>query len=147
MTTEPTVMMPSSFGLELSVDGGTTYDPILEVTGFDLGNIEADENDVTSFSSAGDFREFKNGLKQASDGSFTINYLIGDEQHIALRDQVGDADPVKLRATATAANADDEIVTFDALIKGMSKPIEIGGVLVATVSFKLTGAPIYSATP
>lgn len=144
MTTTSTVMMPSSFELEMSTDGGTTWAEVLQVKSFNLGNIEADEIDVTNFNSADDFREFKNGLKQASDGSFTVNYLIANAQHKLLRDHVGDADPYKFRATYTAADGDEEIETFDALIKAGNKPAEIGGVLEMTVGFKMTGAPTYT---
>lgn len=144
MTTEATVMMPSSFGLELSLDGGTTWNAIGEVKSFDPGDVEADENDTTSFSSTGDWREFKQGLKQATDGNFTIQYLIADTQHKALRDKVGSATPVDLRATYTAADADEEIITFEANIKSMSRPVEIGGVYEATVGFKMTGPPTYT---
>ena len=147
MTTEATVMLPENFELELSLDGGTTWNPIGDCKSFDLGNIEADEIDVTSFSSAGNFREFKQGLKQASDGSFVLNYLIKNAQHIALRDKVGDNTPVDIRATATAVDDDDEICTFKANIKSMSRPVEIGGVWEATVGFKLTGPPVYTSTP
>lgn len=144
MTTKATVMMPTSFSLEMSVDAGTTYNEVKEVRNFDPGNIEADELDVTSFTSPSDWRAFAFGLKQANDGSFEVNFLIDDTQHKALRDAVGSATPIKLKATMTAANADDEVLVFDALIKSMSRPVEIGGVLVATIGFKMTGAPTYS---
>jgi len=147
MTTVATVMLPSSFELEMDPTGGTTFAVVKEVKSFDLGNIEADELDVTSFTGTSDWRLFAQGLKQASDGSFTINYLIDDTQHKALRDAVGSATAVKFKATLTAANGDDEIITFSAHIKSMSRPIEISGVLEATVGFKLTGEPIYTTTP
>lgn len=146
MTTESTVMLPDSFLVEISLDGGTTYATVGECKSFDPGNIEADEVDVTSFSSTGSFREFKQGLKQATDGSMTLNYLIGDTQHKALRDRVGSNTAVKFRATATAVDDDEEIVVFDALIKSMSRPVEIGGTWEATVGFKMTGAPTYTGT-
>lgn len=147
MTTAVTVMMPSSFALLIDPAGGTTFVAVKDVKSFDLGNISADEIDTTSFSSTGDFRDFAQGLKQASDGSFVIHYLIEDTQHKALRDAVGSNSAVKFKATATAVNGDDEIVIFSALIKSMSRPVEIGGLWEATVGFKMTGSPAYSTTP
>lgn len=144
MTTEATVMLPESFKVEISLDGGTTYAEVGDCKSFDQGNIEAEENDATSFSSSGNFREFKQGLKAASDGSMTLNYLIGDTQHKALRDQVGSNTPVKFRTTATAVDDDEEICVFDALIKSMSRPVEIGGIWEATVGFKMTGEPTFT---
>jgi len=145
MTASPTVMLPDSFMLEVDPTGGTTFVVVGSVKSFNLGNISADEVDVTSFSSTGNFREFRNGLKQADEGNFVVNYLIDDTQHKALRDAVGDPDPIKLRARLIAADADIEVMTFSALVRGMDKPVQIGEVLEATLTFKMTGAPTYTA--
>ena len=146
MSTEPMVLLPETFGLELSLDGGTTWADVKECKSFDEGQIQADQNDVTSFSSTGNFRKFKPGLKQAQDGSFVIHYLVEDTQHKALRDKVGEPETVKLRATLTHPDGDDEILTAEFLITSMSRPREIGGVLEATVGIKMTGAPVYTTT-
>jgi len=146
MTAEATVMMTTSFALALSADSGTTYTAVKEVKSFDLGNITSDQVDVTSFTSSGNFREFKSGFKEADEGSFVINYLIEDTQHKALRDAVGGVAQY-FKATATAVDGDDEICTFQALITSMSRPVQIGEVWEATVSIKLTGVPVYTTTP
>ncbi len=147
MTTVSTVMLPGSFELEISTDGGTTWAEVKNVVNFDAGNIEAEEVDATTFSSPNNFREFLPGLKAASDGSVTLNYLIEDTQHKAIRDAVGDADPVKLRSTRTAANGDDEIMTADFHVRTQSEAIEVGGILQKTFGIKMTGSPAYSTTP
>lgn len=145
MVAIPTVMLPSSFALTYSTTSGGTYTAVKDVKSFDLGNIEADEIDVTSFSSPGNFREFANGLKQAQDGNFVIHFLIGDTQHNALRNAVGGA-AVWFKATYTGADGAIELINFSALIKGVSKPANIGELLEATVTFKMTGQPTYTDT-
>lgn len=139
------VLKDGNFSLEYSSDGGTTYTVIPNVTSFDPGQIESEEKDITSFSSTGAFREFKQGFKSAADGSFTVNYLTENTVHNFLRDRVGGA-AIKLRGTITEDSGDDEIMVMDVLVKAQSKPIEIDNVLTSTFNIRMTGQPTYSTS-
>ncbi len=126
--------------LEYSSDSGSSYAAISGVTSFDWGSINAEELDATDFDSPDGMREYVNGLKAAADGSIVLNYDPRDTTHMALRSANGGA-PIYLKAVM-----DDETVTFTALVKGFSTPAEVGGILKATITIKLTGSPTYAAT-
>lgn len=144
--TSALITLPSTFEAEYSTDDGTTWVTIPEVIGFDIGNIEADEHDVTSFSSTGDFREFKYGLKQASDGNMRLLYLIDHTAHKAIRDLAGTNTIIKLRGTTTHEEGSIEKVTFNARIRSWGAPRELNERVEVTVGFKMTGAPTYAAS-
>ena len=137
-----TIARNGSFQLQTDVILASTFVTIAGVKSFDMGTIEVEEVDVTDFDSAGNFREFASGYSEASEGSFVLNYDHQNAEHVALRAAVGGA-TVTFQATFTIA-ATGEVVEFDALIKGFSTPVDIGGVMEATVTIKLTGAPTYT---
>lgn len=140
------VMKPSNFTLEFSTDGGTTQTPIPDVTEFDPGSTETEEVDVTSFDSLDDYREFGAGLKDPGTSTMTINWKIGDTVHEELRALVG-GEPVDWTATYTDDTPDTPVVEteeFSAWVRTISKPVQIGGVLTATLQLRKTGAPTYA---
>ena len=129
------VAKKSTFQLKMSSDSGSTYDVIPGVTNFDIGGIAAEELDATDFDSTDGYREFVNGLQSSSDGSFVVNYEADDTTHQALNPAKGGAAQY-FQAEYTAASRK---VTFQALIKAISRPVEIGGIMKMTVTIKLTG--------
>ena len=133
------IALPGNFALEHSTDSGSTWDPIPGILGFNIGNIEAEEIDVTDADSTGNFREFANGFSEASEGSIRLHNKPRDTKLMALRSAVGGA------AQLFRSTIDQEYAQFNALVKSYSDPIEIGGVMVVEIGIKLTGAPTYSA--
>lgn len=131
-----TVATNSTFALKLGSGSPLTYTAIPGVTNFDGGNISAEQLDATDFDSTGAFREYVNGYKEASEGSFVVNYDPGNATHQALITANGGA-AIKLQALY-----DDRTVTFDALVTAISRPAEVGGILKMTVTIKMTGAPV-----
>lgn len=126
----------STFALKLGSGSPLSYTTIPGVTNFEPGNIAAEQLDATDFDSTGAFREFVNGYKEASEGSFVVNYDPSDSTHQSLITSNGGA-AIHLQATY-----DDRTITFDALVTAISRPVEIGGILKMTVTIKMTGAPI-----
>lgn len=126
----------STFQLKLGSGSPLTYTAIPGVTNFDGGNISAEQLDATDFDSTGNFREYVNGYKEASEGSFVVNYDPGNATHQALIASNGHA-ALKLQALY-----DDRTVTFDALVTAISRPVEVAGILKMTVTIKMTGAPV-----
>lgn len=137
-----TIARNGSFSLAFDVAGNDTFVALAGVKSFDMGAIEVEEIDVTDFDSAGNFREFASGYSEAAEGSFVLNYDHQDANHVALRAAVGGATQ-SFQATFTIG-ATAEIVEFDCIVKGFSTPVEIGGVMEATVTIKLSGAPTYT---
>ena len=118
-----------------------TYTKIPGVTNWDRGNAVAEELDATDFDSPTGFREYVNGLQAFEDGSFVMNYDPDDTTHLALVAATGGA------ARKFKAVYDNRQKIFDALIKAVSDPAEVGGIFKATVTIKRTGAETVSDVP
>ncbi len=137
-----TIARNGTFSLTSDAAVADTQAPLTGVKSFDMGAIEVEDIDVTDFDSTGNFREFASGYSEAAEGSFVLNFDHQDASHVALRAAVGGA-AVSFVATYTIGGQ-DETVSFDALIKGFSTPVDIGGIMEATVTIKLSGAPVYA---
>lgn len=133
------VMKPSNFTLEYEANGGSrTETP--DVTSFDPGEDTTNEVDVTSFSSPDNRREYRNGLIDTQDGTFAFNWEMGQAAHNELRELVG-GEPITVYATYLEDDGETgEEIERQAIVKGLSRPVEMEGVLVATVTFRFTGA-------
>jgi len=125
--------------LDYSVDGGTTFLPIPGVKSFDPGTTTAEDIDVTDYDSTGDQREYANGYKATSDGSFTVNFDEENAAHTALIAAAGGAS-ILLRH-----QYDTKWLTMPTLIKAFSTPVSVGEALIATVTIKASAAPTWSA--
>lgn len=138
-----TIAKNGTFSLEHTNDGGTTWATVAGCKSFDMGAIETEEIDITDFDSTGNFREFAAGYQEASDGSFVCNYDHQDPVFLLLRAAQVSGATQTFRATYTHGGT-GEVVQFSALVKGISAPVEIGGVMEVTVTIKLTGQPTYT---
>lgn len=138
-----TIAKNGTFSLEHSNDSGTTYVNVAGCKSFDMGAIETEEVDVTDFDSTGNFREYAAGYKEAADGSFVCNYDHQDPVFLLLRAAQAAGTTEYFKATYTHGGTSEE-VEFTALVKGISSPVEIGGVMEVTVTIKLTGQPTYT---
>jgi len=120
---------------------GSTYTVIPGVTNFDDGGFTAEELDATDYDSTGNTREYINGMKDGQEGSFTVNFAPADATHQALIADVGGAN-VFLRHKYDTRN-----LTVPVSIKRTSNPVEIGGILKMTVTFKPAGAAVWTTIP
>lgn len=125
-------------GLYLGSGSPVAYTKIPGVKSFDIGSVSAEQLDVTDYDSPAGWREFANGLRSASNGSFVMNYDPGETTQEALRTAEGGA------AQKFKALFDDKQVTFTALVIGFSTPQQVGAVAEATVTIQLTGAPTWA---
>lgn len=124
--------------LELSQDSGTTYTNIPGVTNFDDGDMQAEQLDATDYDSPGNQREYASGLKDASDGSFVVNFDPSDAIHQALIAAAGGAS-VLLRH-----QYDTRHLTMPVNVISTSTPAEVGGILKMTVAFRPSSAPTWA---
>ena len=125
--------------LEYSTDGGTTWLNVNGVTSFDPGVATAEELDATDYDSPNNQREYVNGFKGVSDGSFVVNFDPADASHIALMNAEGGA-AIQLRH-----QYGDQWLVMPTLVRSVSKPAEIGSILKATVTIKQASAPSWAA--
>lgn len=122
-------------------ENGSTWTNIPGVTNFDDGGFTAEELDATDYDSLSNTREYINGWKDGQEGSFTVNFDPDDLVHQDLIADVGAAN-VYLRH-----KYDNQYLTVPVSIKRTSSPVEIGGILKMTVTFKPSGAAVWSAVP
>lgn len=134
------VALPAIVGLEHSTDGGSTWTTVPGILSVDIGNITAEEVDVTDADSSGAFREFASGFLAADEGSITMHNAPRDTKLMELR-TARDAGTVE----DFRVEIDGEHTTFQALVKSFSEPFSIGEKLVVTMAIKLTGQPTYAA--
>jgi hypothetical protein len=140
------IMKPENFSLSYSTDGGTVYNEIPNINSFDPGEEKSDTHEVTTFSSPDNRKEYRNGLIDADEASFEINWIFANIHHNALRDAVGGA-ALKFKATLLEDDgATGEEIVFDALVKGVTRPIEMEGKLTATMTLRPTGAAVITPT-
>ncbi len=132
------VVKSGNAALEYSVDAGTTWNNVNGVTSFDPGVATAEEQDATDYDSPNNQREYVNGFKGVSDGSFVVNFDPADASHIALMAAEGGA------AIDMRHQYGDKWLTMSTLVRSVSKPAEIGGILKATVTIKQAAAPVWS---
>ena len=120
-------------------ENGSTFTNIPGVTNFDDGGFTAEELDATDYDSTGNTREYVNGFKDGQEGSFTVNFDPDDTVHQDLIADVGGAN-IYLRH-----KYDNQYLTIPVAVKRTSNPVEIGGILKMTVTFKPAGAAVWSA--
>lgn len=120
-------------------ENGSTFTAIPGVTNFDDGGFTAEELDATDYDSTGNTREYVNGFKDGQEGSFTVNFDPADSVHQALIADVGGAN-IYLRH-----KYDTRTLTIPVAVKRTSNPVEIGGILKMTVTFKPAGAAVWAA--
>lgn len=123
--------------LERSTDN-TTFTTIPGVRSFSPGDMQAEQLDATDYDSPGGQREYENGLIDASDGSFELNFDPGNSVHQALIADAGQA-TIYLRH-----KYDSRYLTVPSNIISVSTPAEVGGILRATVTFRPASAPTWS---
>lgn len=120
-----------------STDGGTTFVNVADVTKIDVLAIKADTTDASSHDSPSQWREFIGGMKDAGDLSMEVNY--DPSVHGTILANVGGL-PIKHKITLTDAGA--AVVAFDAIITGIKAQAPYDDKLAATVTIKVSGAPV-----
>lgn len=122
--------------LDRSTDD-TTYTAVPGVRSFNPGDMQAEQLDVTDFDSPNNQREFINGLKDASDGSFEMHWDPTNTVHQALMADAGGAS-IYLRFKMGTRR-----VKMLTNVVSVSTPSEVGSIDVATVTIRPAQAPVW----
>lgn len=124
-------------------DGGSpeTFTTIPECGTITGPTLNRDLIDVTAQDSAGDFREFINGLADAGEISFEMRYVPADPQHAGmLADWIsGDRRNYKIVFPDVGASE----WSFQALVTGFSITADVADALKSDVTLKITGQPTF----
>lgn len=122
--------------------GGAVYTTIPEVMRLSGPSIRFDLLDVTSHDTVGFFREFIPGLADGEKITAAINWRPSNVIHKQLR---VDSYARTLRSVKIIfPDTPDNTVTSDTYIETIQPKADIGTPMGAEVSFKVTGAPVWS---
>lgn len=125
-------------------DGASTevFTTVPECTNISGPSIKFELLDVTSHDSAGFFREFIPGLADGDAVAFDINWKPSNAVHKALR---VDSYARTLRNFKTVfPDATDNTVSYATYIQNITPKADIGKVLMANGSLKVTGSPAWT---
>lgn len=120
----------------------STWVPVPATGDYEVDLGETEQIDVTTHDSAGSYREFINGFKNAAEIAFPIIYDPANVAHEYLRAAHGGA-AINLRVTLP--DAGNATFTFAALVTGFRVGVPVQGALGATVTVKPTGAITFAA--
>lgn len=121
----------------ISTDGGTSYTDVADVSNIDVLDVSVDTLDTTTHSTPSKWRTFVGGLRDAGELSMEINY--DPALHGLIWANVGVTTKQKVTLTDAAPAA---TVVFDAIITGFKAQAPFDDKLTATVSVKVSGAPV-----
>ena len=132
-------------GTLLKVGDGASpevFTTIPEVSKLSGPSIKFDLLDVTTHDSVGYFREFIPGLADGENINATVNWRPANMVHKSLR---VDSYARTLRAFKVVfPDTADNTVDLDAYVSGLPPVADIGAVLTAALTFKITGQPVWS---
>lgn len=129
------VFLGSTLNLETA-----TWTEIPEVYNLERGSIDSELVDVTSFSSAGDFREELNGFKSFSDGTLEFYELIGNVTQGLITTALGGL-PISLRIEKNDLIKRKRI-DFIVNVTGEAEPLAPGEAASLAYTIKRTGAAV-----
>lgn len=124
--------------LEISTDGGSTWNEIAEVFSITPPSSAVDIIDVTHMQSVGRDREFILGLNDPGEASMELNFVPGSETDDLLLQIKAAYAPVKCRITWP----NSVVWTFDGLLTGYEPSAPNDDKMTATVTFKVTGSVV-----
>ena len=125
--------------IERSSDGGTTWVSIPEAKVAPVPNSETDYVDVTSLDSAGGYREYIPGLKDAGEIEFSANYTRAGYQQQAADEASGAA----ILYRTTFENQDK--FEFSGFPSVSLEASDLGDPRMMTVKIRITGAVSFTA--
>jgi predicted secreted protein len=127
------------YGTIYAIDDGTTgtvFTPLGEVFDFEPPADEVEEVDVTHYLSPDRTREFIAGLINPGEGTFSINWIPGNDTDIFLRDLYVSGETRNHKVTFTNGAS----MTFPAFIKGFAPTAPVDDKMTAQFTIKKAGA-------
>ena len=134
-------MSEKGFGVifEYTTDAGTTWTPVGEVMNATPGGITKDTYETTHHQTPDGHKTFKGALVDHGEASIEIQYDPAGSAHGELRSRAATAheDPQMYRFTYGDTGATVE--SFSAICTGFQPGVELAGMIMATVTFKVSG--------
>ena len=129
---------------EWSSDGGSTWASIPEVKGLVVPEVQIEYQDATSLDSAGGFREFVAGLKDA--GEITIpagytsggyNTAVGYQASVAL---------IKFKTTLPleTGQTTGDTFTFSGMVSPALETNDVGDIIALNINIRVSGSMTFT---
>jgi hypothetical protein len=128
------------FKFEVSIDDGTTWVEVKNITDIPDPTGEASDLDATNLASTS--KEYIAGLRDSQSVTITGQRVATDAGQNILRDHAGDVAPAKFRNTYS----DGEILEYLATIKKFGVTGSTDAVMMFTASIRGTGTGTWSGT-
>lgn len=132
------------YGAEFWLHNGTALTELAEIIAISTPNTEVATVEATHFKSAGKFREYISGLKDAGEGTFTMNYVPGsptDDLVQAARD-AGEARAYKIVIPDGAFGWE---ITGSCIVTGYTRNVVMDDRMTAEMTVRFTGASTEAA--
>jgi predicted secreted protein len=120
----------------------STWVPVINIGDFTLNLGDTEQIDVTTHDSAGSYREFLNGFKNAADFSVPLVYDPAAISHEYLRAAHGGTAKSFRVTLPDSGNAQ---FFFDGIVTGFEVGLPVDGALGSSVTIKPTGAITFTA--
>ena len=120
----------------------SSFTSIPEVTKLSGPAIKFDLLDITSHDSVGGFREFLPGLCDGDNVSADLNWMPGNTVHKALR--VASYARTLDWFEIVFPDTTDNTVIMEGYVTYISPKADIGAILTAALTIKVTGMPVWS---
>lgn len=117
------------------------FTTLAEVTNITPPNMSRDSVDATHELSPNAWREFIAGLKDGGEVSLELNFVPGGASAAALMDELN-LEPEDAPKNRQIVFKDGSIMTFRAFLTAFEPEAPIDDKMAASVTFKVTGAPV-----
>lgn len=130
---------------EWSSDGGTTFTDISEATAIVVPETQVDYQEATSLDSAGGFKEYVPGLKDAGEIAIPCNYT---SAIYALANGYRAAGAVITFKTTlpleTGQSTTGDVFEFTGYVSPQLETNSVGDIIAMTLNVRTTGAPSFT---
>jgi hypothetical protein len=132
----------SKFAIE-SDDSPNVYTELAEIKSITPPSSNVDQIDVTHMQSPDRRREFISGLIDSGECSFEMNFIPGSASDLRLFELLNLPVGESRRRSCRITFPNNATYTFDAELQNYEPQAEVDGAMVATVTWKVTGAVVF----
>jgi hypothetical protein len=123
-----------AYGNQPTQAASTTWTDVTFLENIEPPSVDADDIDVTTLTSANEFRAFIAGYADGGEGKFTVQW--DNTQSVALYGLFRTQKGWRITLPGTGGT-----VKFDGYIKGFGVPVDEEGIITNEITIKVTGQP------
>lgn len=140
MATQATIGLGTVYEIFDAEGSPNDYIVLGEVTNIDLGSDESDLIDATHSASPNSRREYVGGLIDGGEASVDLNFVPGSATHALLRAR----QEARTASSHRITFPDGDVVTFDAIVRSISRTVAMDDKMTMSFTAKKTGAEVWT---